>query len=218
MKKDFWKIGVSSFLLVALLVTVFVTFATDNAARSGTRSDPLVSRSYIDALRPSLIQEITNELRGARDGFIGDLDAHYDQLRRRIDNAIADILLEGADIDLRDPEFIDIIVRTVLEQIDTAPGGGGNAVLFQRVDLRAGQTLRGQIGTEVILRLGNATGVNTVSAGNPAMVSLTSAQNLNDGAALVANHLYFVTIVNNGLRAGSNGATVFVRGPFEVVG
>jgi len=213
-----WKIGTASFLVVALIVTLGVAIATDNSARNGTRDDPLVARSYLDALQPLWIQGMTEDMRGVFDGMVGELDAHYEQLVRNLDNTIAGMLLEGEGIDLRDPEFIELVIRGVMDRIDATPGGESGSALFRRIDLRANQTLRGQIGTEVILRLGSATGVNTVSAGNPAMVSLTSASNLNDGAALAANHLYFVTIVNNGLRAGSNGATVFVRGPAEVVG
>ncbi|MCL2546650.1 MAG: hypothetical protein FWE06_05575 [Oscillospiraceae bacterium] len=214
MKK--WKIGTASFLVVVLIVTLGVAIATDNSARNGTRDDPLVARSYLEALQPLWIQGMTEDMRGVLDGMVDELDAHYDQLVRNLDNIITGLLLDEG-IDLRDPEFVELVVRGVMDQIDGTAGGEAGSALFRRIDLRAGQTLRGQIGTEVILRLGSATGVNTVATGNPAMVSLTSASNLNDGAALVANHLYFVTIANNGLRAGSNGATVFVRGPAEVV-
>ena len=217
LKMQAWKIGVASFLLVALIVTLGIAIATDNAARNGTRDDPLVSRSYLDALQSSLVQEMTTQLRAELDTLVGEMDAHYELLLRNIDTAIANLLAEEG-LDLRDPDFIELVIRGVLEQLDVPqPGEPVAAPLFRRVDLSNGQTLRGQVGTEVILRLGGATGVNTVGGNNPAMVSLTSANNLSHGANLVANHLYFITIENNGFRATANNTVVFVRGAFEVV-
>ena len=209
MKK--WKIGTSCFLLVALIVTLGVAFATDNAAQSGTRNDPLVSRSYLEALNAPMVQEMTNELRDVTDRLIYDLEIRQEQLIREIDNTIIQMLLEEGDIDLRDPEFIEIIVRAVIEQFDAVPDGEVGGVLFSRVELNNGQTVRanGNDGVEVVLRRGSAV---ATGANDPAMVSLTTGNSLNDGTALVENNLYLVTIGNNGFRATENNTIAFVRG------
>jgi predicted outer membrane protein len=212
MKK--WMVGTAALLLVLLIITVAVAMAADNANRSGTKDDPLVSQSYLSSLQPKFIKDITDELSGVKTAYIKDMDEKYQQIVVEIDKRLAELLKEGADIDMSDPAFIDAVARAVLAQMDDVPAGDGYSG-YRRVELRANETVTGSIGMEVVLRLGTATGVNnTSSSSNPAMISTTDATNLNGGVALKVNHSYLLTIDGNGFKAGSGGCTVFIRGSY----
>lgn len=84
---------------------------------------------------------------------------------------------------------------------------------FEVVTLAAGQTLTAEPGCEILLRLG---GASCVAASSPGMVDCTGGNTLANGAALVENHLYMVTISGNGLKAGVTGATFMIRGVYTL--
>ena len=87
-----------------------------------------------------------------------------------------------------------------------------SASTYQLVTLEAGQTLLGGRGVELILRIGEA----AVTARNsPGLVDLTSAGSLEDGQSLEKNHLYMITVPDNGIRA-SGHAVLMVRGEHVV--
>lgn len=91
----------------------------------------------------------------------------------------------------------------------TASGG----TVFSVVTLSRGQVLAGDVGCEVMLRVGSAT------CGSPDTVGLidtTSGGNLTNGGALVTNHLYMVTIDGRTVTAASDTVKVLVRGPYTI--
>ena len=94
-------------------------------------------------------------------------------------------------------------------------GGTGSAssVEFQVVTLSKGQTLTGDIGCEVMLRVGSAT---CVSPSNPGLIDESAATTLNNGGALVTNHLYMMTIEGRGVKAGSGTVKLLVRGGYTI--
>ena len=69
---------------------------------------------------------------------------------------------------------------------------------FVVVTLSNGQTLKGDIGCEVMLRVGSAV---CVASSTPGLVDESAAPTLNNGGALVQNHLYLMTIENRGVKA-----------------
>ena len=99
--------------------------------------------------------------------------------------------------------------KTELE--DMLGQGGGN--VFKVVTLSMGEILEGDVGCEVMLRIG------TASCGSPDSVGLidtTDGTILGDGKALVTNHLYMVTIKTRTVTATSSTVKVLVRGPYTV--
>ena len=99
--------------------------------------------------------------------------------------------------------------KTELE--DVLSQGGGN--VFKVVTLSKGEVLEGDVGCEVMLRIG------TASCGSPDSVGLidtTDGTILGDGKALVTNHLYMVTIKTRTVTATSSTVKVLVRGPYTV--
>ena len=93
----------------------------------------------------------------------------------------------------------------------SAPSGSGS--VFTVVTLNQGQSLVGDVGCEVMLRVGSATCGASDSVG---LIDTTSGGVLGTGAALSQNHLYMVTIAPRWITASSATVKVLVRGPYPI--
>lgn len=91
-----------------------------------------------------------------------------------------------------------------------APAGSG---VFAVVTLSQGQTLVGDVGCEVMLRIGSAVCGSTDSVG---LIDTTTGANLPSGGGLAANHLYMVTISTRSVTATSGTVKVLARGPYTI--
>ena len=112
--------------------------------------------------------------------------------------------------------FMNNIMARVDEKIAARGGqgiGGESAAVFTVVTLAGGQTLTGDIGCEVMLRVGTAVCV-TPSA--PGLIDETAGTTLNNGGALVQNHLYMMTIENRAVRASAATTKLLVRGSYTI--
>ena len=92
-------------------------------------------------------------------------------------------------------------------------GSSGTASTFIVVTIPAGKTLTGDIGCEVMLRVGSA---SCVSPSSPGLIDETTGGTLENGKALVKNHLYMMTIEGRGVKAGGSAVKVLVRGSYTV--
>ena len=95
----------------------------------------------------------------------------------------------------------------------TAGTGSSGAAVFSVVTLTKGQTLVGDVGCEVMLRVGSA---SCVSDGSTGLIDTTSGGNLGNGKALDKNHLYMVTISTRSVSAGSETVKLLVRGSYTI--
>ncbi len=112
------------------------------------------------------------------------------------------------NLDLRSQELSDSLAG-LLEGKDVPIASG-----FSVITLKKGQTLVCTVGTEIMLRVGTA-----VSAGpnNPRLIDETGGQNVSAaGTELVKNHMYMVTIVDNGIKATANTVKVLIRGDYTI--
>ena len=91
--------------------------------------------------------------------------------------------------------------------------GSATAATFTVVTLSSGQVLTGDIGCEVMLRVGSA---SCVAPSTPGMIDTTTAGTLNNGGALVQNHLYMMTIEGRGVQATAATTKLLVRGSYTV--
>ena len=105
-----------------------------------------------------------------------------------------------------------------IEEFKADPGGTGTAApqtgtteTFKLVSLTKGQTLSCSVGCELLLRIGTA----TASGVAPALVDETTGSVLGVGGAVVANHMYMVTIEGNGLKATAD-VKVLVCGEYTI--
>lgn len=92
-------------------------------------------------------------------------------------------------------------------------GGSASGNVFTVVTLSQGQSLVGDVGCEVMLRIGTATCGTTDSVG---LIDTTTGTNLGNGGALVTNHLYMVTISTRTVTATSGTVKVLARGPYTI--
>ena len=106
-------------------------------------------------------------------------------------------------------------------KLQNAGGGGttGNAgsvsvssAAYVVVDVKQGQTMIMDIGCEVMLRIGGGTVKANSSVG---LINMTDGNTLENGQALVTNHLYLVTLDGRGFTASSD-AKLLVRGGYTV--
>lgn len=91
--------------------------------------------------------------------------------------------------------------------------GSDTGAAFKVLTLKKGQTVTCQVGCEVMLRIGTAA---ASGADSPVMVDTTSGSTLENGGALVKNHLYMVTIANNGFTASADTTKVLISGTYTV--
>ena len=98
-------------------------------------------------------------------------------------------------------------------KLGSGGGSAGTASSFAVVTIPAGKTLVGDIGCEVMLRVGSAA---CVSPSTPGLIDETTGGTLENGKALVKNHLYMMTIEGRGVKAGSGTVKVLVRGNYTI--
>lgn len=103
------------------------------------------------------------------------------------------------------------IVKEMGGQVTGADGGSVST--FTVVTLTNGQVLTGDIGCEVMLRVGSAV---CVAPSAPGLINETSGTALNNGGALVANNLYMMTIEGRGVQATAATTKVLVRGTYTI--
>ena len=114
--------------------------------------------------------------------------------------------------------FFNQIMQRVDQKIaertgQAVPGGASSSASFSVVTLSDGQTLTGDIGCEVMLRVGSAV---CVSPSDPGLIDETTASTLSNGGALAQNHLYMMTIEGRGVRATAGTVKVLARGSYSV--
>ena len=101
----------------------------------------------------------------------------------------------------------------IAEQLGGTTEGSTSAETFTVVTLAGGQTLTGEIGCEVMLRVGTA---ECVSASAPGLIDETAAAILSGGGALEKNHLYMMTIEGRGVKATAETTKLLVRGGYSI--
>ena len=97
--------------------------------------------------------------------------------------------------------------------VEGGGASGGTSASYSVVTLTSGQTLALGVGCEVMLRVGTA---SCMSPSSPGLIDETTAGTLNNGGALVTNHLYMMTIEGRGVKAGSVTTKLLVRGSYTV--
>ena len=112
--------------------------------------------------------------------------------------------------------LVDQTVDARKAELERAAGqNSGTAVgnVFSVVTLSQGQTLVGDVGCEVMLRIGTAVCGTSDSVG---LIDTTTGANVGNGGALVTNHLYMVTISTRSVTATSGTVKVLARGPYTI--
>lgn len=104
--------------------------------------------------------------------------------------------------------------KQIAQQLGGQVSSGENvASTFTVVTLSNGQVLTGDIGCEMLLRVGTAV---CVSPSSPGLIDQSSASVLNNNGALVQNHLYMMTIEGRGVKATAGTTKLMVRGGYTI--
>lgn len=173
-------------ILLALAVCA-VLAAGITALAAGGADDPLVSLGYLEKVfAPAVYAKVDEAVK-----------TNEAALKADVDKAIADW---------------DKKLQTAPPSSST-PSLDGDSASFTVVTLSKGQTLTGQVGCEVMLRVGTAV---CVSDSAPGLIDTTSGGALNNGGALETNHLYMVTIPTRGVKATAGTVKVLARGDYTV--
>ena len=103
-------------------------------------------------------------------------------------------------------------VDKAIQEAKTELGGGSSE--FTVVTLSSGQKITCSAGTEIMLRVGSA---KSAGASSPTLVDSTTGEAVSGaGTDLVKNHMYLVTIKDNGITATAATTKVLVRGSYTV--
>jgi len=104
-------------------------------------------------------------------------------------------------------------VQQLQKQVDALSGSASPSVdTFSVVALDEGQTLTCKVGAELLLRIGTAV---AYGPDDPSLVDTTYGSTLSSGGAMAKNHMYMVTIADNGMKATSF-VKVLVRGSYTI--
>ena len=107
----------------------------------------------------------------------------------------------------------DQIAKYKQEIAALAGSGSAGSVSYTLVTLTSGQTMSLDVGCEVMLRVGSA---SCVSPSSPGLIDETAASVLQNGGALVQNHLYMMTIEGRGVQATAATTKLLVRGDYTI--
>lgn len=183
MKKNPWLARLAG-LMLASYTLLAVTVAASGGA--GTQSDPLVTLSYLN-------------------------DTFMEQLLTKVDERLT---ARDAELAQKLGEQVRQDTRALSERYGTgADGGSGMADAFAVVTLSNGQTLYGDVGCEVMLRVGTA---SCVASSTPGLIDETDASTLSGGKGLMQNHLYMMTISDRGVKATAATTKLLVRGSYWI--
>lgn len=110
-------------------------------------------------------------------------------------------------------EIMGKVDQKIAQRTGQALPSGGASASFTVVTLSQGQTLTGDVGCEVMLRIGSAV---CVASSDPGLIDETTASTLAGGGALVQNHLYMMTVEGRGVRAAADTVKVLARGSYTI--
>lgn len=127
-------------------------------------------------------------------------------------SASADVAEPGSESDpLVTKSYVDKALYNLKQYVD---GKSGGSTSFEIVYLEQGQLLIGDKGTEIILRSGIASVVDSDKGG---LADVTAGRDITKGENVNQNHLLIVPRDDGrGLRAENNHVVVLVKGGYTV--
>ena len=176
-------------LFTLALAALAVLTASAMAAAVGSPDDPLVTLSYLnEKFLPQVMESVDKKIAARNETVSKELSAQVKSdaaaFEKKYGSAVSG---EGAS--------------------------SGAADSFTVVTLSKGQTLYGDIGCEVMLRVG---GAQCVANSSPGLVNETSGTVIVGGNALEKNNLYMMTVTERGVTATAEGTKLLVRGTYSV--
>ncbi len=211
MTKKKWILTTSAFLMVLLLLTGYMAIA----AEFGSQDDPVVALSYItDVLAPEILENVNDSIELKSKEFSTEMNQKLTEYTAQLDATITEFEERNLNI-ATDAQFVDAVTTQVLARMNgTSPSGtslGGND--WRLVEVKKGQTLVFDVGSMILLRIGDAT---CVATSDPGLVNLTTATVLSNGKNLAQNNLYMVTVQGRGFKATGATNKLLVSGNYTI--
>ena len=211
MKTRKWNIWLAAIVVTTLMITGYFAIA----AEFGSKEDPLVTLSYItDVLSPETQAKIDQAQADKQKAFDQQIDAKVAEANTAMDQKLADYQSALAQGGITDA-LVDQIADKVIEKMGagaTSPAAPTTQSTWAVVKIPAGKTVVCEIGCEIVLRINSAT---CYATGSPGLVDLSDGTTRDNGQALVANHLYLVTIQGRGFSS-AGGCTVLINGSYTI--
>lgn len=196
-----WKVWLTCGLTAVLLLAGFGAVA----AEYGSQSDPLVTLSYIQqVLLPQSREDVDEAVADALEDFEDTVTGSNSTLQKYIDKKLRSFA--AGDVD---DELIDSIAAAVVEQSGRT---SGSELSWAVVQVPAGGTVDCTVGVQALLRSGAAV---CVAAGSPGLIDLSNGETLAGGGALLANHLYAVSVADRSIYT-AQGCTLLIAGSYTI--
>ena len=174
-------------IITILMFTMLFTSYVAIASEYGSKEDPLVSLSYIkDVLMPSTLDDVSKIVEDNTKKYIEKLDDKLDNLDKDFD-FVKD-----------DPEFVNKVANLIEGQNNTS----------QVVDVKNGDVLTFNAGSEIILRSGTA-------SANDNILNLTTGANISSGQSIAINNLHLIAENDISLTI-TQDAKIIVYGGYTV--
>ena len=188
-RKTMKKTGVFTRLFTLALAALTVLTASVMAATVGSSDDPLVTLSYLnEKFLPQVMESVDKKIASRNETVSKELSAQI-----KSDAAAFEKKYGSA--------------------VSSAGASSGTVDSFTVVTMAKGQTLYGDIGCEVMLRVG---GASCVANSSPGLVNETGGSVIGGGSALEKNNLYMMTVTERGVQATADNTKVLVRGTYSV--
>lgn len=161
-------------------------------------NDPVVSKSYVDEVfTKDIKKEAENILKNSGVLLGSQVDKYIEDTKEKYNSYL-----------LSD----DFIKRIVSSVSDEAQEILSHNTPFRAVKVAKGKIVIFDIGSELILRSGNA---ECYSASAPGLICETAGNTLENGKALIKNTLYIATLENRGIKANSE-CVVMIKGDYSL--
>ncbi len=114
--------------------------------------------------------------------------------------------------------IVDTVIPQIKEYVDQRIGNSDGDVTarpasFTVVNMTAGQSLIGEAGTELILRMGKGTIISTEKGG---LADTTAGYDLANGTQMPSNHLLIIPLADGRGFKANNDVIVMVKGGYTV--
>lgn len=168
-------------LAVAMACAAVLVVTVAYAATAGGQEDPLITLSYLEQVFQPQVEDTVEQA----------VTAQRQQLQQRLEQAIS-----GWNA-----------------QVQEAIAGleAGESALFQAVTLSPGQSLVGQAGCELVVRVGAAW------CQDGELINASAGTQLGAGQELAVNHLHLVGEGGCTVQAASDTVQLLVRGPYTIL-
>lgn len=176
-------------VLTLLLAAFTVLTVSVMAAGVGSSDDPLVTLSYLnESFLPQIMKSVDGKIAARNTAVSQELSNQI-----KTDTAAFEKKYAAGN--------------------SSAGAPSGTADSFSVVTMKKGQILYGDIGCEVMLRVGSAV---CVANSAPGLINETTAGSIGGGEALAKNNLYMMTVTERGVQATADMTKLLVRGTYSV--